>query len=231
MSSAGRSRILVLSGRGRHEDPWHDHAATSHRLATILSALGSVDVEVRSAFRDTLGDLDDVDLLVLNLGGPAPGFVEAEIDGTAADWAPFHARLDAWARTGGRILALHQAALAFPDVPRFEEVLGGRWVQDVSGHPPIGPMRLELAVGAHTVTDGLGAVQAFDERYCHLRVAPSSQVLGWVRDDDGEPHPALWVAEAHGGRTVYSALGHDKRSYESATHQELLVRAALWLLS
>jgi hypothetical protein len=220
------TRVLVLAGRGRYGDPWHDHAATSHRLALVLGALG-VDVEVRSTFPDALDDLDTVDLLVLNAGTHRPGDPEAGDDFT---WRPFHARLDAWARGGGRLLAVHQSATTFADAPGFEELLGGRWVEGVSGHPPIGPMQLQLAAGTHPLTDGLGPVEAYDERYCGLRTTPSSQVLGWVRDDDGEPHPTLWIADAHGGRTVYSALGHDVRSHESAGHQELLRRAAGWLL-
>ncbi|QAY69875.1 ThuA domain-containing protein [Xylanimonas protaetiae] len=226
-----RTRVVILTGRGRHEDSWHDHAATSHELANVMAALGDVDVMVRSAFLGVLVDLDDVDLLVLNIGGPMPGYVEAAIDGAEEDWAGTYDTVEAWARAGGRILAVHQTALALPGEERFEELLGGRWVEGVSGHPEIGPMRLTLATGVHPLTAGLGAVSAFDERYCNLRVAPGSQVLGWVHDDDGEPHPALWVTEAHGGRTVYSALGHDARSYESPSHQELLACAALWLLS
>ena len=225
------TKIVILTGRGRHEDPWHDHAATSHELANVLAALGDVDVVVRSAFLGALVDLDEVDLLVLNIGCPMPGYVEAAIDGTDEDWAPAYDAVDAWARAGGRILAVHQTALAMPGDERFEELVGGRWVEGVSGHPPIGDMRLTLASGTHPATGGLGGVDAFDERYCSLQVAPTSQVLGWVQDDDGEPHPALWVTDAHGGRTVYSALGHDARSYASASHQELLVCAALWLLS
>ncbi len=226
-----RTKIVILSGRGRHEDAWHDHAATSHELANVMSALGDVDVSVRSAFRGVLVDLDEVDLLVLNISGPMPGYVEAAIDGTDEDWAPLYDRFEAWARAGGRILAVHQTVLALPGEPRFEELIGGRWVDGVSGHPEIGDMHLALASGTHSATGGLGRVEAFDERYCNLRVAETSQVLGWVEDDAGERHPALWVNEAHGGRTVYSSLGHDARSYESASHQELLVCAALWLLS
>ena len=227
MTASARPRILVLAGRGRFEDPWHDHAATSHRLALILGVVG--EVEVRSAFPDSLDDLDGVDLLVLNLSCPKPGYVEADLD-PGVDWSGFTGALDAWARAGGRLLAVHQSALALDGDPRFEEILGGRWVDGVSGHPPIGDMRLRLALGTHPVTDGLTAVEAFDERYCDLRVAPSSQVLGFVDDDEDEPHPALWVTEAHGGRTVYSPLGHDLRSYASPTHQDLLINAALWLL-
>ncbi|MFI6425421.1 ThuA domain-containing protein [Promicromonospora sp. NPDC050880] len=220
-----RRRILVLAGRGRYEDPWHDHAATSHVVAGILGGQG--DVEVRGLFRDALDDLDAVDLLVVNggTGRRDPGF-----DGADDDWLGFHDRLVAWARDGGAVLGLHQAANTFYDAPGWEAVLGGRWIPGESMHPPIGDARFELVQG-HPVTDGLRVVEAFDERYCHLSVAPESRVVGTTRDDDGAPHPVLWVNEAYGGRTVYSALGHDVRSYASAGHQELLRRAAAWLLS
>ena len=225
-------RIVVLAGRGRYEDPWHDHAATSHRLAVLLAEVGGrpTAVDVRSTFPDALHELDDVDLLVVNSGTSWDGFREAGIGPDAGEWVPFHSRIDAWARAGGRVLAVHQAANTFDDAPGFSEVLGGRWVEGRSTHPLIGPATLELD-GAHPVTQGLGGVDVFDERYCFLEVAPSSQVLGWVTDDDGVRHPALWVTEAHGGRTVYSGLGHDVRSYDSPSHREVLLRAAEWLLS
>jgi type 1 glutamine amidotransferase len=234
-ASTAPVRVLVLVGRGRYEDPWHDHAATSHRLALLLAGLEvdgrPTDVVVRSTFPDTLDDLADVDLLVVNAGMGWPGFREAGIGPDDAEWAPFHAGLESWARSGGRILAVHQSANTFGDAPGWDAVLGGRWVAGESMHPPIGEATATLAAGAHPITEGLGQVDAFDERYCFLRVASSSQVLGWVPDDEGDQHPVLWVTEAHGGRTVYSGLGHDVRSYDSPSHTELLLRAATWLLS
>ena len=218
-------RILILSGRGRYEDPWHDHAATSHVAAGILGELGAV--EVRGLFRDALDDLDSVDLLVVNGG---TGRRDADFDGSDDDWLPFHDRLSAWARAGGAVLGLHQAANTFYDAPDWEAVLGGRWIPGESMHPPIGTARFELTVG-HPLTEGLRVVEAFDERYCRLRVAAGTRVLGTTLDDDGASHPVLWVNEAHGGRSVYSGLGHDVRSFDSAGHQELLRRAASWLLS
>ncbi|MFD7021123.1 ThuA domain-containing protein [Promicromonospora sukumoe] len=218
-------RILILSGRGRYEDPWHDHAATSHATAGVLGELGAV--EVRGLFRDALDDLDSVDLLVVNGG---TGRRDADFDGSDDDWRGFHDRLAGWARAGGAVLGLHQAANTFYDAPDWETVLGGRWVPGESMHPPIGTARFELTIG-HPMTEGLSVVEAFDERYCRLRVASGTRVLGTTLDDDGAPHPVLWINEAHGGRSVYSGLGHDVRSFASEGHQELLRRAASWLLS
>nr|BFF19173.1 hypothetical protein GCM10025730_26940 [Promicromonospora thailandica] len=194
-------------------------------MAGVLGALGVV--EVRGLFRDALDDLGAHDLLVVNSG---TGRRDADFDGSDDDWRPFHDRLAAWARAGGAVLGLHQAVNTFYDAPEWESVLGGRWIPGESMHPPIGPARFELAQG-HPVTEGLDAVEAFDERYCRLRVGPTARVLGTTTDDDGAEHPVLWVDEAHGGRTVYSALGHDSRSFAAEGHQALLRRSASWLLS
>ncbi|MBE1878687.1 ThuA domain-containing protein [Myceligenerans pegani] len=242
------TRILVLAGRGRYEDPWHDHAATSHEVARILGAPGAVGgddvvVRVRSTWQEALDDLDDVGLLVLNSGR---GRTDPEFDGADGDWTAFHERLAGWARSGGAILALHQAANTFADAPGFEAILGGRWIPGVSMHPPIGDAVFDVVPG-HPVTDGLGnalggagAIDAYDERYCHLVVSESSRVLlttrgpaesGFGADDGARVHPVAWAAEAHGGRTVYSGLGHDVRSYGSAAHRAFLRAAAAWLLA
>lgn len=226
------TRIVVLAGRGRYEDPWHDHAAVAHEVALLFGepgALGDRDVvgQVRSTWPDALDDLAPGDLLVVAAGQGRP---DASFDGSDDDWRPFHDRLAAWAGAGGAVLALHAAANTFGDSPGWARVLGGRWVDGVSGHPPIGPATVTLRQG-HPVTDGLAAVQVFDERYTALDVSPTAQVLGTTPDDDGADHPVLWVQEAHGGRTVYSALGHDLRSFASGSHRALLLRAAGWLLA
>lgn len=228
-------RLLILAGRGRYEDPWHDHAATSHRLAEVLAAEElhgrTPDVVVRSTFPDALDDLDDFNLLVVNSGTSWPGFVEAGIGPDDDAWAPFHTHLAAWARDGGSILALHQAANTFADAADWPEILGGRWIPGESYHPPFGRTDVTLATGGHPLVVGTGPVELDDERYCRLQVAESSQVLGWVHDDEGEQHPVLWTTEEHGGRTLYSGLGHDVRAYDSPAYVRLLLRAVTWLLT
>ncbi|GAB3165932.1 hypothetical protein GCM10027059_24260 [Myceligenerans halotolerans] len=245
------TRILVLAGRGRYEDPWHDHAATSHEVARILGEPGGVGrddvvVQVRSTWRDALDDLDDVGLLVLNSGS---GRTDPEFDGADGDWVAFHERLSGWARSGGAILALHQAANTFADAPGFEEILGGRWIPGVSMHPPIGDAVFDVVPG-HPVAEGLtDRIEAFDERYCHMTVADTARVLATTRGpeapgfaggaadtaadsgDGARVHSVAWANEAHGGRTVYSGLGHDVRSYGSEPHRAFLRAAAAWLLA
>jgi hypothetical protein len=215
---------LVLVGHGRYEDPWHDHAATSHALATLLTEDGW-DVTLRSTFPDALDGVARPDLLVVNAGSGRP---DPAFDGDDDAWLPFHDRRAALVADGVPVLAVHQSANTFVDDPRWAATLGGRWVEGTSWHPPLGDAVFRVADDAHPVTAALGAapLAAYDERYLDLVRDPSVHVLAVARHDDVD-HPVVWVAPD--GLAVYSALGHDVRSYSSASHRVLLRSAVAWL--
>ncbi|MBD8079396.1 ThuA domain-containing protein [Cellulosimicrobium arenosum] len=221
MTSA--SRALVLAGRGRYEDPWHDHAATSHVVALLL-AEEALDVQVRGTVPGAFADLRAFDLVVVNAGRGRP---DPAFDGDDAAWAPAHAAVRAYAADGGALLGLHQAANTFADDPHWPDLLGGRWVPGTSWHPPQ-DVATFTAAGDHPVTDGLGPVVADDERYLDLVVDPGSRVL-LTAHHDGSDHPVAWVSG--GARAVYDGLGHGVESYGSASRRELLRREVDWLLA
>lgn len=215
---------LILVGRGRYADPWHDHAATSFEVAEVLRDLG-VPVEVRSTFPE---EIPDVDLVVVNAG---PGRADPGYDGDDDAWRPFHESLARQVASGTSVLGLHLAANTFADAPVWTEILGGRWVDGTSGHPPIGEATFKV-VRDHPVTQGLTTVTAFDESYCDLEVHPASQRL-LVAEIDGVEQPVVWVAPtltSTSGRVLYDALGHDVRSYRSPARRDLLARELTWLL-
>ena len=218
------ARVLVLAGRGRYEDPWHDYAATSHRAALVLRDLG-LEVEVRSVFADAFEDLDRYDLLVVNSGR---GRVDPSFDGDDARWAANHAAVHTFAAVGGPVLGLHQAANTFADSPYWEEILGGRWVPGRSMHPPRDQAVFDV-VAAHPVVDGLGPLEAFDERYSYLHVLPGSQTLV-TQCHDGIDHAVVWLNASGSYRAAYDALGHGWEAYDSASRRRLLARESLWLL-
>ncbi|MGY4645423.1 ThuA domain-containing protein [Cellulomonas sp. URHB0016] len=214
---------LVLVGRGRYEDPWHDHVATSQVLASLLEECGWT-ASLRGTFPDALDDVTP-DLLVVNAG---TGRVDPGFDGADDAWAAFHDRRTALMTQGVPVLAVHQASMTFEDDPRWAATLGGRWVDGTSWHPPLGDASFRVVDPAHPVTadvaDGLHAV---DESYLDLELSAPVQVLA-VADHDGTAHPVVW-ARQDPGRVVYSALGHDLRSYASPSHRTLLRSAIGWL--
>lgn len=225
-------RALVLVGRGRYADPWHDDAATGHRIAVVLTEAG-LTPEVRGTSPTVLdGVLQEsrdggLALLVVVAG---TGRTDPAWDGDDDAWGPFHARLTGLVTDHGvPLLALHQSANTFTDTLAWAPLIGGRWVPGLSMHPPIGPAVFRPVAGEdHPVVDGLGPIEAFDERYCLLQPEPGSRVLV-TTEHDGVHHPVVWQADGP-GRVLYDGLGHDTRSYDSAGRRRLLRREVDWLV-
>ncbi|WP_277050347.1 ThuA domain-containing protein [Ruania albidiflava] len=220
-------RAVVVSGAGRYDDPWHDFAGTSARLAAELVSLG-LDAEVL-----TLGEADvpstGVELLVVNAGG---GSTPREVTSTETDRRA--EALADWAReqTAGGLptLVTHTGSNTFYDDDQWEQLIGGRWVPGTSWHPPLAPAQVQVTAAVHPITAGLGEqLSVVDERYCDLRVAPDVTVLV-DQEEDGRRHPIVWARAAGGVRVVHDALGHDVAAYDSPDRRALLAREVDWLL-
>lgn len=217
------ARILVLSGAGRYSDPWHPHPETSAAIAVALGDDGH-EVEVRETTRPEVFDFTDVDLVVVNTGtGSDP---QAPLEPDPA-WDEAFARFGRWIDAGGPVLGVHTAAATFRDWPRWPQVLGGQWIRGVSSHPERSVAVFE-AVGdneRHPIVDDLGLVIAYDERYSFLQLEPGAVAL-LEHETNEQFHPCVWQH----GRAVYDGLGHDGRSYASASRRDLLSREVAWLL-
>ncbi|KQM80600.1 ThuA domain-containing protein [Agromyces sp. Leaf222] len=212
--------VVVLSGGGRYADPWHPFAETSAALAELVREAG-LTVEIDDDPDAAVAALgDDVRLVVVNAGDPgdAPASSQAAAAASALDRA-----LD----RGIGVLAMHAAAASLRAYPAYERLLGGRWVRDVSWHPPFGEARVHV-VGDHAVAEGLVDFTVLDERYTGLRRLGEIEPIA-EHEEGGAWHPLVWAREVGRSRLVYDALGHDARSYESAAHRALITSALGWL--
>ncbi|WP_159618369.1 ThuA domain-containing protein [Ruania rhizosphaerae] len=215
--------VRVLSGAGRYADPYHAFPDTTKRLEQLLHTEGH-RVEVTEEVETGLADLRGVDLLVVNVGKPAESEASSARDAAALGLRDHIAR-------GGALLAVHVSATSFPGMDAWEECLGGRWVAGQSMHPPHGLADVVVHTGTHPIVEETPDFTVWDERYSFLRYSPDVHVLAH-HVHDGVQHPLLWALE-HGhrqGRVVYSALGHDVRSYDSEEHLEILRQSTRWLL-
>lgn len=227
----------ILSGDGRTADPWHPYAETSGELAGIAREAG-FDVRVVPGPLEGLAELDRlgpeahrVRVLIVNAGDPeGPG-----LDGRVAD-EPADAELVAAAtagfddalRHGVGILAVHSAASTLRELPAYGEALGGRWEPDRSWHPPIGPAAVRLVRGHPVAADAPHEFTLVDERYTGLVLTGGIEPVA-EHEEGGARHPLVWARGLGRSRLVYSALGHDARSYASPEHRALLGRALAWV--
>jgi hypothetical protein len=227
MRRATMPDALLLIGRDRYEDPWHDYVATGARVATVLDSLG-VGVDWRSTFPDALDGMPAPDLVVVLAGRCQRSPDEQTFE---LHWSALHDRLFEFVSTGTALLALHAASNTFSDFPQWNSLIGGRWVEGESTHPPIGDAVFS-GVGTHPIVANTATVRVFDEQYLNLEVAPTSQPF-LVAHHAERSHPVAWVAATPpgGGRVVYDGLGHDTRSYDSESRVALLRNEVNWLLA
>lgn len=207
----------MVCGTGAHTDDWHDLAGTSASLASALATSTGARVDVVAL--DDLPAAPSADLLVVNVSGDPDASRQGERDADGA-----LDRLLAAHEAGIPMLAVHSAAYAFAGDPRWVQLLGGRWVPGVSGHPPIGTATVHPS---HPIASE-GEIVLVDERYTDLEVHDGSTVIA-THDHDGVTHPLVWVRDDGPGRVAYSALGHDPRSHTSQGHRGLLARLVAWL--
>ena len=210
------TKSLILSGGGEYRDPWHPFAATSTRIAAVLTALGH-EVEVTDQVADGVADLRGWDMIVVNAAsGPRRD--------TSAAQAGLRDALD----RGVGVLAVHVGACTLLRLPAWEAVTGAAWISGQSMHPKVGPCRILTCPERHPICAPVADFDLVDERYTYLRLAPDVMPLAAHEHADGL-YPLLWVRTQGNSRIVTDLLGHDERSYDSAAHRELITRAALWL--
>lgn len=218
---------VILSGAGRYSDPWHPFGETSRCLADLL-ATEDIDVVVDDDVDHRLAQLNDIDLLVINAGDPSRNIPD---DATYEEQVVSAARdkLLAHISRGGSVLGMHTAASSLRDIPEWPEILGGQWVPGEAMHPEFGRAQINITGADHPISTGLAGFELEDERYSYLRTEPDITPLA-THLQDGVKHPVFWAREHGNSRVVYDALGHNRSSYESPHHQELLLRAVRWLL-
>lgn len=211
---------LVLSGSGRYADPWHPFAETSAAVAELLSAAG-LDVIVSEDVDGSLGRLDGVDLLAVNTGDP---WRNGETGRGAPDESI--AGLSAAIDRGISVLALHSSVTSLRDYPAWPAAVGAVWLPDISRHPPLADFEVRLL--HHPVTAGQQDFTLADEQYSFLqRVGPATVLAEHSYAD--EHHPVAWIREHGSARIAVDLLGHDRRSYASPGHRDLLLSLVDWL--
>lgn len=213
--------VLIVSGAGSYVDPWHPFPETSARLAALITSLGH-RVRVADKVEESLLSLGDQRLVVINIGNPQP-------PRPASVMIEIQLALLTHLEAGGGLLGMHVAATSFTTMPRWPEILGGRWVRGTTMHPPLDLARVRLHPGVHPVAGDDREIDVLDERYSFLEVRDDITVIGDHVYRDAV-HPMIWAREHGSGRVVYDGLGHDTRSYDSAGHRDLLGRAVTWLI-
>jgi type 1 glutamine amidotransferase len=114
---------------------------------------------------------------------------------------------------------------------------------DFIGHtmfPHLQDAEIEIVARAHPAVAGLPTRWKHHEEWYAFERSPSSRgstVLLTADESTYDPgsysmpaeHAMAWAHEVGQGRVVYSALGHNARSFETPEHQQFLEQAIRWV--
>jgi len=218
-------QAIIYSGADRYDGKFHDHAATSQRIAEILREI-DIDARIRS-FRPRYiraEDLEGTDLVILNVAHGQQGPDDAD----DAAWADAWQTIDTYVQHGGPLMLRHLSSAIFAHDPGWKHRIGGVWLPGTSMHPPISDAIVTVRTDAHPIVAGLSDFAIYDEMYSFLQTDPAITVLA-THTFEGVEHPLIWATDAAGNRVVYDAIGHGVEAFESAGAVELLKREARWL--
>lgn len=224
VADAGRAdteRLLVLT------------ATAGYRHESIPAAVAAIEDLARP-----LG------LVVERLDGPPPigrlpldGVVAVVLAQTTGDFlgAEAAARLEAFVREGGGLLALHAAADAHDGWPAYEALVGA-WFRS---HPPdlhTTIVRFEPDVPGLAALGGGREWRVTDELY-DFRTNPRGRVRVIATIDErtyagggmGADHPIAWCHAVGRGRSWYTGLGHRAELFADPVMREHLGRGLAWV--
>ena len=220
-------RALVLSG-----GIFHDFPATSAIVAGVVEEHG-LAAEVTEDLEGGLARLPEYDLLVVNALRWRMEGEKYDAHRPAHAYSPSlaaRAAVRAHLRRGRPLLAVHTAVICFDDWSEWGDLLGAQWRWGQSGHPPFGPVHVDVCTGTHPIVENIQGFDTEDEVYGFLELRPGLRPLV-TSAHGGTGHPLVWTWQALGGRVAVDLLGHAPASYAAPGARSLLNRAVGWLVA
>ncbi len=200
-----RLRALFLGDRGHHRPA--DRAA---QLKPVLAGRG-IDVtyteNVKDLNKETLAKYDAL-LIYANTESIAPEQEKALLDYVTA---------------GGGFVPLHCASYCFLNSPKYIALVGAQFQRHGTG-----VFETKIVDAKHPIMKGFEPFRTWDETYVHRKHNEKDRHVLQVRDEGGGEEPWTWVRTEGKGRVFYTAYGHDARTWQNPSFQDLVERGIRW---
>ncbi|MFD4771881.1 ThuA domain-containing protein [Streptomyces niveus] len=147
--------------------------------------------------------------------------------------APQRAALQKFIRAGGGWVGLHAASASERDWDWYEGLTGAIFDK----HPAIQTGRVKVLDQAHPSTKGLPELWERSEEWYNWRVNPTGKVHtlaqikvndGITGLDEGVDHPWSWCQNYDGGRSWFTAGGHDSSAFQEENFRKHLLGGIQW---
>lgn len=138
-------------------------------------------------------------------------------------------------KQGKPFLFLHHALVSYQKWSAFEDIIGGRYIEENKNIPEDEWSEYEHDVWVYCsienytpVTAGFRELRFFDEVYGNIRISDDVKPLLQTRHPKSAEYVA-WENRYNASTIVYIQPGHDKRTYENEDYRKLLFQAIRYL--
>jgi hypothetical protein len=125
---------------------------------------------------------------------------------------------------GGSLLAIHNGIHMGADF-ELAQMLGARFDK----HPEYATLDFQPVEPRHPITQGMDGWSMGEEPYQFVIDDFCEKTVFLEYTFDGRKWPAGWAIEYGLGRIVYLAPGHDLRSFQNPSFQEIILRSSRWV--
>ncbi|MEI9947220.1 MAG: ThuA domain-containing protein [Chitinophagaceae bacterium] len=145
-------------------------------------------------------------------------------------------------QAGGSFMGIHSASGTERNWKWFKLMLGATFLR----HPPFQPFTVHVLDSKNQLTKNLPAKwDTKDEFYLFKEFNPAIKVLAisdvsTIKESNdgknitpdvfGNRYPSVWCQEFDGGRSFYTALGHDKNDYANPGYLAHIIEGLKWLV-
>ena len=211
-------RVLVMTGDDVGSHKWQE---TTPCTTEILGKAGKFEPTVVEglAVLETKDELAKYDVIYFMLYNNK----KVELSDNAKG------NLVSFVKDGKGLVVTHLASSSFPKWEEWAKLCGRYWQMGKSGHGPGGEFECKVVVKDHPITKGLEDFKTTDELYAKLLGEEKIDVL--VTADSTfskKTEPMVWTVAYGKGRVACHTFGHDKKAFESAGVQKVIVNTTQW---
>ena len=221
-------RVLILTGSNNHS--WRE---TTPALEKLLEATGDFQVDTtvppQGITRENLAKYDVILSNWNNWGGGSKAAEDAWTAETRAAYLEF-------VRSGKGHVTVHAGGCSFYEGwPEYRKVVLIYWNLGATGHGRQHEFPVRIEKCDHPLAGAIEAFSMHDELWNRPGVVEEATVLASAysakKDEPGSTdvwEPTLVAATYGKGRCVGTLLGHDAKTMEDESFQQLLIQSVRW---
>ena len=214
--------VLIFSGKNNHK--WQ---LTTPTIQNILEKSGRFNVSVTNNPEDLKpGELNQYDVILSNWN------TWPDVTGQRWNSELEKAFLD-FVASGKGFVNIHAGSSTLQDWSEFQQIAGGTWGKDITGHGPIHTFKVSIEDNNHPVMKGLKEFYIKDELWNNTKFHPAIDVVCSAystpaKKGTDKNEPVVVTTEYGKGRGFYSVLGHNKASMQNSAWKTILLRGTEW---